>query len=153
MAPPRLPIADRLLSRIEVTAGECWFYTGTRDKDGYGQIGIGRGRQYRAHRVAYETFVGPISRGAFVCHACDNPPCINPSHLFLGSARENALDMWQKQRKEPLRGVHHPMAKLSDEQVADIRRLRADGHTLTRIANLYGISFQHVSLLYRRLSR
>ena len=153
MAPPVRPLDERLMGKARLGANGCWLWTGNTDKDGYGIMGIRRSSQYRAHRVAYEIFVDEIPAGMFVCHACDTPSCINPEHLFVGSAKDNMKDMWRKGRKIAPKGERHPMAKLTDLQVQQIRELRANGKTLLSIANQFGVTFQHVSLLYRGLSR
>ena len=149
---PRTPVKDRLLALIKVS-GECWIYTGVKSKDGYGQIGVGRTTTVRAHRAAYQEFIGPIPAGVLVCHKCDTPLCIRPEHLFLGSPLDNAADMMAKGRKRVLAGVHHPLAKLTDEQVAEIRARRSAGEKLSAIACAFNISFQHVSALSRGVFR
>ena len=146
MAPPITPIADRLLLRRRID-GDCWIYTGSKTRDGYGVLGVGRGKQLRAHRASYEAFVGTIPQGLSVCHTCDVPLCINPAHLFVGTPKDNTSDMHRKGRARPPRGETHPMAKLTDVEVLSIRRLRASGRSLNFIAQRFGISFQYVSEL------
>ena len=93
---------ESILSNIHVTDKNCWEWTGSR----IGQSGYGRfcehghnGKQGYAHRAAYEMFRGPIPKGMHVCHACDNPPCCNPDHLWLGTAAENVKDAQNKGRR------------------------------------------------------
>lgn len=78
-------------------ADACWLWLGTKTEDGYGQMWNGR-RSRIAHRIAYELEFGEIPPGLLVCHRCDNPPCCNPAHLFLGTVMDNALDMIAKGR-------------------------------------------------------
>lgn len=102
IGPDGYPTADvyraRLLERIEIDENECWNYTGFRHANGYGIFSY-RGRySAAAHRVAVELFVGPFDPALHVCHRCDNPPCINPDHLFLGTHEDNMRDMARKGR-------------------------------------------------------
>lgn len=145
MAPLRQPIESRLM-RTMVERNGCWVWTGAKNRDGYGVLGVGR-KQYRAHRVSYMTFCGPIPEGRLVCHKCDTPPCINPDHLFLGTPRDNSQDMVAKGRKHVVRGASHPSIKILPEHHASIREMRAGGRTLKDIAGEYGVTFQTISAI------
>lgn len=120
-------LADRLWARVDKTTSPsgCWEWRGYRRPSGHGQIGRGTRVQGLdgTHRVAWEVSNGrPVPPGMFVCHRCDNPPCCNPDHLFLGTAADNANDMAQKGRGNGARGTRNHNAKLTDEQVEQIRR-------------------------------
>jgi len=103
---------------------DCWEWTAYRDKAGYGIVKWGE-QSGPASRVAWLLTFGAIPDGLFALHSCDNPPCCNPSHLFLGTKKTNTDDMIRKGRWSPpprFSGEAHPGVKLSDEQVAEIRR-------------------------------
>jgi hypothetical protein len=94
-------------SRRTAHGGECWEWRGARSADGYGQRRIG-GKLLYLHRLAYEWAAGAIPAGMLVCHRCDNPPCCNPDHLFLGSRADNARDMCRKGRNVAQQKTHCP---------------------------------------------
>jgi len=94
----RRPLAERFWPKVDRRApGECWLWTGSRSPQGYGQISQAGERPELAHRVAWALAFGPPG-GLSVCHHCDVRTCCNPAHLFLGTARDNALDMVAKGR-------------------------------------------------------
>lgn len=92
---------SRFWAKVDASGGSdaCWPWTGSKKEKGYGQVSRNN-RQQRVHRVAYEFHNGPIPAGLFVCHSCDNPPCCNPKHLWLGSASDNSADMRNKGRSK-----------------------------------------------------
>jgi hypothetical protein len=104
MGRPRVPLEERFWQRVAVSDG-CWEWTGTRDKDGYGEIsrpGTNAGK-VRAHRLSWELHNGDVPEGLWVLHRCDNPPCVRPDHLFVGDYLANIRDMMEKGRaKRPL---------------------------------------------------
>lgn len=143
-------LAERLWPRVDKSAGDagCWPWTGSRLGNGYGQISKGQRRCTTTSRAAYELTYGPIPEGMYVCHTCDNPPCCNPAHLWLGTARANAHDMVDKGRSTKGRpvnqGAAHGGASLTDDDVAELRQLFARGAKAHRLAARFGISRQHV---------
>lgn len=100
----------------------CWIWD-TQQKHGYGQLRA-FGKLYRAHRFSYELHFGPIPEGLFVCHKCDNPPCVNPDHLFLGTAKDNIQDMIAKGRRPDISGDKNGMRKHPEKVVVK----RGDEH-------------------------
>lgn len=148
MSPPRISIEQRLKNHVRNEHG-CWIFLGNKERDGYGIFGHGRGKQLRAHRASFEFYKGEITKGMFVCHSCDKPSCINPDHLFLGTAKENTQDMIKKGRKANCQGSNHPLAKLDELDVVLIKQQRSMGKKLKEIANQFGITFQTVSEICR----
>jgi hypothetical protein len=140
-------IASRL-DRRTVAEGDCIVWTGAVDRRGYGRIGCGGERDGwdYTHRVAWTLANGEIPDGMYVCHRCDNPPCCNPDHLFLGTAAENSADMVAKGRAVGFPGETHPQAKLTD---ADVRLLRSLAPTATYadLARRFGIARNHARAL------
>lgn len=92
-------MAERLEIRVSKTAG-CWVWMGARDQAGYGAVKVD-GRMRRAARVAWELAYGPIPAGLNILHSCDNPPCVRPDHLMIGTQRANIQDMLAKGRRPP----------------------------------------------------
>ena len=95
------PVAERFWEKVDQSGGlfACWPWTANRNSRGYGDRFRVGDKQYRAHRFAYELTHGPIPDGLLVCHSCDNPPCCNPAHLWLGTAADNHADRNRKGRQ------------------------------------------------------
>ena len=115
----------------------CWVWVGSTVHGGYGQTTMGDGKPMKAHRVSYLTFVGPIADGLMVCHKCDNPPCVNPDHLFLGTAKDNQRDSIRKDRNA--RGSRHWASRLTEADVAIIREHISAGASDAWIANRFDV--------------
>ncbi len=132
------PLGERFWEKVKKGA-DCWEWQAASDARGYGRISIGSGIVRSAHRVSYELNTGPIPEGMQVCHQCDNPRCVNPAHLFLGTQRDNMHDMFKKQRQGT--------TKLSPAQVAEVRSLCTEGWGREDIAAAYGVhrsTVQHI---------
>lgn len=127
---------NRFLAQVKIpedTAG-CWVWTGktTRQHVGYGVFYVNRERVL-AHRFSYQWFRGPIN-GLCVLHTCDNSVCVNPTHLFLGTQRDNILDMCKKKRDKHPTGVVHYRYKVTPAMVAEVRKRYTQGETMDHIA-------------------
>lgn len=119
----------------------CWFWMGAVRRR-YGTLSVS-GRMEAAHRVSYSLFIGPIPEGLYVCHSCDEPLCVNPDHLWVGTCRDNAQDRVAKDR-----GAHaekHGHTSLTRSSVNAIRFLRRRGLKTPLIAKIYGIKRPNVS--------
>ena len=152
---PPTPLAQRFWPKVDTSAGPnaCWPWTGHQAPTGYGQIGAG-GRSdgvLYAHRVSYELNFGPIPDGLYVCHTCDNPPCVNPGHLFAGTPTENSHDARDKGRlvMPRLRGEDAAPAVLTETQAREIIARRAAGEKLTDLSRRFGVSESAISQLAR----
>lgn len=119
----------------------CWIWTGCVTNLGYGKITT-RGKTYFTHRISYELHNGPIPDDLFVLHKCDTPPCCNPSHLFLGTHLDNIADKVSKERQQ--RGERHAMAKLTEADVIEIRRLYSNGVRQCAIAANFNTSDKNI---------
>ena len=139
--PPR-PISERLWPKVDQSGGPdaCWPFMGGRDRDGYGRFWIGDDTK-PAHRAAYIAEYGPIPKGMAVCHRCDNPPCCNPAHLFLGMIADNNADMHSKERGAT--GEHHGMHRLKAKDVREMRSRFSSGESRSSLAESFGISLTH----------
>ena len=152
----RTMTAERFWSQVLKPDEGCWPWLGRVNKAGYGKVGY-RWRKIHASRMAWIFAEGDPGVGLFVCHHCDNPICCRPSHLFVGTPKDNMRDMIAKGRQYiGLRhtGEKHHMVKLTDTQVEEIRALYAAGnHTQQEIAKIYSTTQSLVSSLVRRASR
>jgi hypothetical protein len=126
----------RDVARVD-DASSCWLWMGWRNKNGYGQVKGGLYRNKTAHRVVWTHVNGPIPDGLWVLHRCDNPPCVRPDHLFLGTPSDNAADMVAKGRQA--RGAMKSTTILTADQVREIRLLRAAGLRQKDIAERFGV--------------
>lgn len=154
----RSAILPRFWRKVDktTTPDGCWTWKASCYPDGYGQFKIGN-RNNRAPRVSFELAYGPIPAGLLVCHRCDNPLCVRPDHLFLGTVKENSLDMVAKGRAPDgstlprMMGEDNPRAKLTAAQVSEIRSLHAAGGvTFTRLAVEYGVSSVLIAKIVHR---
>jgi hypothetical protein len=144
----RTPLQDRLCKRLHVAPNGCWEWQGYRDKNGYGRIRKtgpdGTWDMISPHRAMWEIVFGPIPDGLWVLHRCDNPPCANPAHLFLGTNGDNQADMTAKGRGRG--GEKNGRSKLTWAKVEDIR---ADARPNTVIAAECGVTNQLISRIKR----
>lgn len=124
----------------------CHLWTAYTSKGGYGRFGI-NGDVLDAHRVSYEMYVAQIPSGMCVLHKCDVPSCVRPDHLFLGTQKENLLDMTSKGRRSCARGEKSGATKLTERLVAEIRK---DARTHREIAVAYGIGKSTVGAIKSR---
>lgn len=155
--------------------GDCWIWIGHTDKDGYGHFRFG-GKMVRCHRLVLSFINGEVSPDKLVCHKCDNPPCVNPDHLFLGSSLDNQRDMslkgrrriigkpWTRQQREKIatrfkenpelraRGERSGRAKLTNDEVIAMRKMRTEGISYGEIAKQYGVTKRAVRLAVNRLT-
>lgn len=147
-----LSTAERFWLRVDKKGpllrgnGRCWVWKGARLSDGYGHLMVA-GRSYRAHRWSYEQNFGPIPPGLSVLHRCDSPPCVNPSHLFLGTQVDNMRDSAAKGRQgHP--GEKNGRAKLTAANVAAIRAAATGRYgERSELARQYGISSNQIGLI------
>lgn len=143
----RRPADPREVFYRHVTPGathECWEWTGLRDRNGYGRYGVrSLPKLHLAHRAAWYLFREGMTANTEVCHHCDNPSCVNPNHLFLGTRGDNARDMVEKGRSN--RGTKHPNHKLTDEHVAEIKGRLAAGGSQASLARQFGVAQSTVS--------
>ena len=142
-----MDIVQKIRSRVNVNEETgCWEWQGARSSRGYGGIWIDK-RCYITSRVMYASCVGPIPNGLWVLHRCDNPPCCNPDHLFLGDSQDNVNDRVRKGRGSKGRRV--PTAKLRDEDIPAIIARLAAKEPQYRIARDYGISYIQIGEIKR----
>jgi len=127
----------------------CWIWTAHLDSAGYGRFNVGReGIELRSHRVSFELFNYPIVHKMHVCHTCDNPYCVSPTHLFLGTIADNMHDRDKKGRCQ--RGQNHFRAKLTEVEVRIIRDAYVAGFKVGKIADYFGIHNATISQILSR---
>ncbi len=135
---------------INPALGNCWVWTAAKTR-GYGAIaGIKSDGVLQAHRVSYAFTHGKIPLGLIICHKCDNPPCVNPKHLYAGTDADNMRDSMARGRQRAVHGEQHPHAKLTDSQIIEIRNLTASGMTNRATAKLFNVGFSAIARIRER---
>lgn len=153
---------DRFWSKVDKTSDSngCWIWIGFIGNDGYGQFSSCQRTHIRAHRYSYEIHYGEIPNEKLVCHTCDNRTCVNPSHLWLGTTKENLQDASKKGRLDGIntwsegqpytRGSRNGMSILTEEDIPVIRELYASGEFLqSEIGKMYGVTNSAISGILR----
>ena len=150
------PVEERFLLYVEKCEGGCWEWRGCSFRSGYGSI-KNSGKMMGSHRLSYELH-HPITKSIddielCVLHSCDNPKCVNPSHLSLGTHQDNMTDKANKGRATGVShpGEKNPSSKLNEQQIIEIRNRYANGGiTLKQLAIEYGVSIPTISLIIAR---
>jgi len=136
----------RAISKIIETG--CWEWNGARHYKGYGEFMVEKGRKMKVHRYSWELHNGKIPDGKMVLHQCDNPPCCNPAHLFLGDAKSNRYDCDSKGRG--VFGERCHTSKITADQVVEIRNMdKIKGVSRMSIARKYGVSGRNITAICR----
>ncbi len=145
----------QILLRANIPDDKCWEWTGAKSRFGHGRIKL-NGKLHSPHRIVYQMLVGNIPENYLVCHRCDNPSCVNPRHLFVGTHSDNMKDCAAKGRLNSqlnaasFQGAKHPNAKLTDEKVREIRLRAANGEPKKRLAREFGV---HKSIIQKVIQR
>lgn len=143
------PPLDRFWEKVD-KGDSCWLWTGKR-RFGYGRFNV-RNTWLLAHRWIYAATYGPIPDGLFVCHRCDNPGCVRPDHLFLGTAADNLADCARKGRRVFAVGEANPKTRLTSVQVGQIRLAHQGGAIVSRLAKQYGVNPNCIRDVVRRIT-
>lgn len=141
-----------ILKNVVVDANGCWIWQKSLWPDGYGVTKPYEGTR-RANKAAYLVFKGDIPDGLLVCHYCDNPPCCNPEHLFLGTHTDNKHDSVRKSRHFTASGETNGRAKITDAQLEALRARYRQGEDHVTIAEELGMGAPYISLLLRGKKR
>jgi len=126
----------------------CIEWTKAKDRDGYGVLTRNNKKNLRAHRVAWIDTYGEIPEGMWVLHKCDNKSCVNPEHLFIGTAKDNTQDCIKKNRRNTPRGSNHHAAKLNEDLVLKIRTIYKN-KKLSELSEQIGVSISLIGLVKR----
>lgn len=147
--PPTDIEVERFWAKVDRSGGEsaCWIWTRLRTSDGYGMLSF-RDRNVRAHRFSMMLAGAEVSKDTHVCHRCDNPPCVNPAHLFVGTNADNKADMVHKERQA--RGEKNAAAKLTDADVVAIRAAHAARVRIRDIERQFRIGKTQIDKIVRR---
>ena len=135
MPRPRIPLSEKIERNItRIPESGCWIWMSTIEKSGYGRVCSGK-KPFYAHRVSYEQKHGPIPSGMMALHHCDVRCCVNPDHIFVGTQQNNMTDKVSKNRQA--RGIKHGNAKLTEDQV---REIKSSSETSIKLAAKFNYS-------------
>lgn len=147
---------DRFWEKVK-KSDNCWEWTASKNQDGYGNFTKATNRVVKAHRLSWEIHNGPIPKGMCVLHKCDNPPCVNPNHLFLGTKADNNVDMAAKGRHKSqihpeliLKGEECSWAKLSEANVLEIRKEYSKGTSVKFLAERFEVKPITIYMILQR---
>lgn len=137
-------VEERFWAKVDKTSNPngCWEWTASKVQTGYGKFWY-RGKLSPTHRIVLMMAGAELAPENFVCHRCDNRPCCNPDHLFIGTAADNSSDMVRKGRSA--RGPERPNTKLTEAMVAEIRDLLKTSESQSHIASRFGVSQATIS--------
>jgi hypothetical protein len=160
-----IELGSRFWSKVDKTPGHgpdgaCWIWTASIAATGYGEYRSDSGRTVSVHRHVFKSIHGPLTREQFVCHACDNRACLNPDHLWLGSAADNSRDAmmkgrtakgdthgWKLHPEKIPRGFQLGHTRLTDDEVRLMREAYCCGTSQLELASMYGVHKSMVSLI------
>jgi hypothetical protein len=134
-------IKCKILSSITKDENGCWVWNRKNLSGRYGKLRWKK-KWISSHRASYELFVGPIEDGKVVCHKCDISLCVNPDHLFVGTHRDNINDAIEKKRL--IVGAHSFAPKFTDKQVEEMRKLKDEGFTYSRLRKIFNCTDQYL---------
>lgn len=134
----------RFWKYVSKVDGDCWLWSGTKNANGYGVLGINK-KMFLAHRFSFELHKGKIPKGYCICHSCDVPACVNPKHLWSGTLKQNSIDMAKKGR------FSKNLRKLTLEKVLKIRRLD-QGKKLSQrdLGLMFGVTKSTISFIVNK---
>lgn len=138
---PTFAQSNRFWKQVKMQPSGCWEWQGYKNRKHYGTFGMNF-KQYYAHRLAYRMYYLTDPLELQVCHTCDNPTCVNPFHLFIGTQKDNIADMYEKGRQNKCKGSSHGQAVLTESDVMAARERWQNGETQKALAAEYGVSRQ-----------
>jgi len=140
----------RFMQRVQVRSRhECWEWLGHYGDGRYGYLSVG-GKSVRAHRWLFALLHGAVADDEVVRHKCDNPRCVNPTHLEIGTYADNTRDKFDRGRAPNRQGSKHPLARMTEADVVALRKAAELGETHEQLAARFGLSRAHVGKITRR---
>jgi len=143
----------RFMRMVDIgpTVGDCWIWTGNKPDNRYGHFSVD-GKTVKAHRWIFQFLGTVIPDSQMLRHKCDNPQCVNPDHLEAGTASQNTIDMHERGRNPNRKGTKHPLARLSEFDVLEIRRLKSCGYTEVALSERFGVGRSQIGKIVNRIN-